>query len=94
MESLDSVGRAYRIVCTVQGVNGVLAAVRAGLGIAIVARSLVPEDLIELPASAELPDPGEIDFVLLANPRSVAPTAEALTNAILGTRPAAPRVAR
>jgi DNA-binding transcriptional LysR family regulator len=87
MESLDAVGRSYRIACTVQGVNGVVAAVRAGLGIAIIARSLVPPDLVELPPSAGLPDPGEVDFVLLTNPRSVAPAAEALTQAILGTRP-------
>jgi DNA-binding transcriptional LysR family regulator len=91
MESLDAAGRSYRIVCTVQGVNGVLAAVRAGLGVAIMARSLMPGDLVELPSSAGLPDTGEVDFVLLSNPRSVAPTAEALTNAILGTRPAASR---
>jgi DNA-binding transcriptional LysR family regulator len=86
MESLDAAGRPYRIVCTVLGVNGVLAAVRAGLGIAIMARSLVAPDLVEIPTSAGLPDPGEIDFVLLTNPRSVAPTAEALTAAIIGTR--------
>lgn len=86
MESLDQANRSYVIVCTVQGVNGVLAAVRAGLGIAILARSLVPDDLVEVPMSADLPDPGEVDFVLLTNPRAVAPIAEALSQAILRTR--------
>ena len=89
MESLDAAGRSYRIACTVQGVNGVWAAVRAGLGIAIMARSLMPPDLVELPSSAGMPDAGEVDFVLLTNPRSVAPTADALAAAILGTRAAA-----
>jgi DNA-binding transcriptional LysR family regulator len=85
IESLAASGRDYRIACTVQGVNGVWAAVRAGLGIAIMARSLMPADLVEVPASADLPDPGDVDFVLLSNPRSVAPLAEALVAAILGT---------
>jgi DNA-binding transcriptional LysR family regulator len=85
IDSLEAIGRSYRIACTVQGVNGVWAAVRAGLGISIMARSLMPADLVEVPSSAGLPDPGDVDFVLLSNPRSVAPLAEALTAAILGT---------
>ena len=72
-------GRTYRITCTVRGVNGVLAAARAGLGVAIFARSLMPDDLVELPASAELPELGEIDLVLLTNPRAATEPAEALT---------------
>lgn len=65
--------------------NGVLAAVRAGLGIAIFARSLMPADLVEPPPSAGLPDLPPIDLVLITNPRAAKEPAEALTAAILGS---------
>ena len=64
-----------------------LAAARAGLGVAIFARSLMPDDLVELPASADLPELGDVDFVLLTNPRAAAEPAEALTAAIVGSGP-------
>ena len=85
--ALERAGRPFRITCTVRGVNGILAAARAGLGVAIFARSLVPDDLVELPASADLPELGEIDLVLLTNPRAATEPAEALTTAILSSNP-------
>lgn len=86
VEALERAARPYRVACTVRGVNGVIAGVRAGLGIAIFARSLIPEDLIELPAAAGLPELGEIDLVLLTNPRATAnDAAEALTQRILAS---------
>ena len=81
--ALERAGLPYRVTCTVRGVNGVIAGVRAGLGLAIFARSLIPEDLVELPASAGLPELGEIDLVLLTNPRAASEAAEALTASIL-----------
>ena len=59
--------------------------VYTGLGVAIFARSLLPGDLVELPASAGLPDVGAIDLTLLTNPRSATEPAEALTAAILAS---------
>jgi DNA-binding transcriptional LysR family regulator len=74
-------------------VNGVIAATRAGLGVAIFARSLVPEELRELPAATALPRLGEIDLVLLTNPRAARHGAEALSSAILASgHPMRPRV--
>jgi DNA-binding transcriptional LysR family regulator len=87
VEALERAERPYRITCTVRGVNGILAAARAGLGVAIFARSLMPDDLVELPAGADLPELGEIDFVLLTNPRAATEPAEALTTAILSSNP-------
>jgi DNA-binding transcriptional LysR family regulator len=81
--ALDAVGMQYRATCIVQGVNGLLAAVRAGLGVAIFPRSLAPGDLIEVPAGAGLPELGEIDLVLLTNPHAQTEPVEALTSAIL-----------
>jgi DNA-binding transcriptional LysR family regulator len=87
VQALDGVGMPYRITCTVRGVNGVLAAVRAGLGIAVFARSLAPRDLIEIPPAAGLPELGEVDFVLLTGSRAPTDAASALTTAILGNSP-------
>jgi DNA-binding transcriptional LysR family regulator len=83
--ALDQAGTRYRISCTVRGVNGVIAAVRAGLGVTVMARSLLPGDFIELRAPGILPELGEIDLVLLHGPQSASAPVEALTAAILAS---------
>ena len=85
VQALERVGRRSRITCTVKGVNGVLAAVRAGLGVAVMARTLMPSDLVELPASAGLPKLPHLDLVLLTNRNAPAEPAKALTSAILAS---------
>lgn len=83
LDSLESIGRAWRITCNVREVNGVLAAVRAGIGVAVFPRSLIPNDLVEVSASHRLPALGDIDFALLANPGSSREPVEALSAAIM-----------
>lgn len=83
---LAEAGRSWRITCKVLEVNGVLAAVRAGLGIAAFPASLVPTDLQVLPAGQSLPALGDVDITLLANPLSERAPIEALTTAILRHR--------
>ena len=85
VKALEDIGRPSRITCTVRGVNGVLAAVRAGLGIAVFAQTLMPADLVEVPASAGLPKLPHLDLVLLTNERAPAEAAQALTSAILAS---------
>ncbi|HTZ44608.1 MAG TPA: LysR substrate-binding domain-containing protein [Jatrophihabitans sp.] len=85
VRALEGAGRAYRISCTVRGVNGVIAAVRAGLGVAVVARTLLPEDFVELPAGEGLPELGEMDLVLLRSARAASEPVDALTSAILAS---------
>jgi DNA-binding transcriptional LysR family regulator len=86
VEALQAAGMPYRITCTVQGVNGVIAATRAGLGVSIFARSLVPEHLAELPPSAGLPPLEDIDLVLLTNDTSpTSEPAQALVDTILAS---------
>jgi DNA-binding transcriptional LysR family regulator len=85
VQALEKVGRGSRITCTVRGVNGVLAAVRAGLGIAVMARTLMPSDLVELPGSLGLPKLPHLDLVLLTTKRAPAEPAKALTSAILAS---------
>lgn len=92
VQALEHAGRPYRVTCTARSVLGIVAAARAGLGLAIFARSLVPDDLIEPPATSGLPHPGEIDLVLLTNAHAATNAVEALTAAILASsHPIKPR---
>jgi DNA-binding transcriptional LysR family regulator len=88
LEALESGGRSWRITCNVREVNGALAAVRAGIGVAVMPQNMMPGDLIAVPG---LPMLGEVDFVLLDNPRAPREPVEALVSAIVGrgVRPSA-----
>ncbi|HEX3812714.1 MAG TPA: LysR substrate-binding domain-containing protein [Mycobacteriales bacterium] len=83
VRSLEEIGRTWRITCNTREVNGVLAAVRAGIGISVFAQSLIPPDLVELSAKWGLPELGDVDIALVANPLAAAEPVEALTAAIL-----------
>lgn len=83
IQALESVGRNWRITCNVRDVNGALAAVRAGIGIAVLPQAMVPADLVPASPALGLPRLGDIDFTLLTNPRSAGGPVEALTNAIV-----------
>ena len=82
--ALELAGRTWRVTCTTREINGMLAAVRAGLGITVLAQSLVPSDLVVMPASSGLPELGDVDMVLVDNPNAPRDPVEALTAAILG----------
>jgi DNA-binding transcriptional LysR family regulator len=81
--ALEALGRTWRITCNTREVNGVLAAVRAGLGVAVFPQSLIPADLVQVPSSFELPELGDVDFALLDNPASPREPVDALSAAIL-----------
>jgi DNA-binding transcriptional LysR family regulator len=81
--SLEERGRTWRITCTVREVNGLLAAARAGLGVAVLAQSLVPADLAPVAASFDLPALGDVDFTLVSRPGAAREPVEALSAAIL-----------
>lgn len=83
IRSLQAVGRTWRITCTVKEVNGVLAAARAGIGIAVFPQSLIPPDLAQVSAAYDLPELGDVDFILVGNPSAAREPVEALTTAIL-----------
>lgn len=84
IDALESAGRTWKITCTTREVNGVLAAVRAGLGVAAFPRTLIPEDLRKVTNRLGLPEVGEVDFTLLSNPLAAKEPVEALTAAIMG----------
>lgn len=76
----------YRTVCLCRGVNGLIAAVAAGIGISALAASLVPEQLTPLGAVHRLPELGTIDLVLLTNPRTEQrPAVRALAASVLAS---------
>ncbi|WP_291050144.1 LysR substrate-binding domain-containing protein [Herbiconiux sp.] len=84
IDALESAGRTWRITCNTREVNGLLAAVRAGIGIAPHPHTLIPDDLVKVSNRFSLPDLGEVDFTLLSNPAAPAEPIEALKSAILG----------
>ena len=83
LETLERAGRPWRIVCTSGSLSGLRAAALAGLGITVHARGLVPEGLFELPATYRLPDPGDVEFVVLGAARHERGPAAELASAIL-----------
>ncbi|CAH0284955.1 HTH-type transcriptional regulator YofA [Arthrobacter sp. Bi83] len=84
IDALESAGRTWRITCTTRQISGVLAAVRAGIGVAVMPSSLVPEDLKIITRRFELPPVGDVDFTLIRNPLANAEVIDALTQAIMG----------
>ncbi|MBF4634283.1 LysR family transcriptional regulator [Agreia pratensis] len=84
IEALEQAGRRWRITCNTREVNGLLAAVRAGLGVAVFPRSLIPDDLVVVGNRFDLPELGEVDLTLLRNPAAPAEPVDALISAIMG----------
>ncbi|WP_219417435.1 LysR family transcriptional regulator [Pseudonocardia nigra] len=86
--ALDATNTTYRSACICRGVNGLIAAVAAGIGISAMAKSLVPVQLTPLGGQHRLPELGHIDLVLLTNPRTEhRPATKALTAAVLASGP-------
>jgi DNA-binding transcriptional LysR family regulator len=76
----------YRSACLCRGVNGLIAAVAAGVGVSAMAASLVPAQLTTLGGGHRLPELGTIDLVLLTNPRtSQRPGVRALISTVLAS---------
>ena len=84
IDALEEAGRTWRITCNSREVSGLLAAVRAGLGVAVFPNSLIPEDLVKVTNRFGLPVLGEVDFTLLRNPSAPSEATDALISAILG----------
>ncbi len=83
IEALEAAGRPWRVTCNTREVSGVLAAVRAGLGVAVYPHSLIPDDLIKVSDRFSLPKLGRVAFTLVANPLAPTEPVEALSSLIL-----------
>ncbi len=86
IDALEQVGRTWRITCSTKQISGVLAAVRAGIGVAVMPTSLVPEDLKVITERFGLPPVGDVDFTLIRNPLANTDVVDALTQAIIGRK--------
>ncbi|CAM3241608.1 HTH-type transcriptional regulator CysL [Arthrobacter ulcerisalmonis] len=84
IDALEAHGRTWRITCTTRQISGVLAAVRAGIGVAVMPSSLVPDDLRNITRRFDLPPVGDVDFTLIRNPLANTEMVDALTSAIVG----------
>jgi DNA-binding transcriptional LysR family regulator len=88
-EMRQSLGRArmsFRSACICRGVNGLIAAVAAGIGVSAMAASLVPAQLTPLGPASRLPELGTIDLVLLTSPRTgQEPAVRALVSTVLAS---------
>jgi DNA-binding transcriptional LysR family regulator len=69
-KALHAASLPYRSACLCRGVNGLIAAVAAGIGVSAMASSLVPPQLTTLGPEQGLPELGSIDLVLMANPKT------------------------
>lgn len=65
IEALEAAGRAWRIAYTSTSLAGTQAAVRAGLGLTVLPRDMVPPDLVVLGAAQGAPDLRETEIALL-----------------------------
>jgi DNA-binding transcriptional LysR family regulator len=83
LDRLERAGRPWRIVCTSGSLSGLRAACLAGLGISVHARLLVPDGLAELPSAAQLPELGDVEFIVLQASAARRGPAAALAEAIL-----------
>jgi len=86
LDALEKVGRTWRVTCTTKQISGVLAALRAGIGIAVMPTSLVPDDLKIITKRFDLPPVGDVDFTLIRNPLANTEVVDALTRAIMGRK--------
>lgn len=81
-EALDTAGRRWRTSCTVRDITGVLAGVRAGLGVAVFPATMMPTDLHRVGDMFDLPPLGTLDFALIDDPAAPRAAVEALSAAI------------
>lgn len=83
IRALEAAGRPWRIVCNIKDVNSALAAVRAGLGLAVFPQGLIPADLTKVTHRYDLPELGDVLYTLLKNPAAPQRPIQALTDAIV-----------
>jgi DNA-binding transcriptional LysR family regulator len=83
LAALEHAGRPWRIAGTSGSLSGVVAAVRAGLGIMAHSRKFIPEGLVEIAPDHGLPKLDPIEFVLLRARRAARGPVAELCAAIL-----------
>jgi DNA-binding transcriptional LysR family regulator len=67
---LDQIKQPWQIVYTIPDLSGIRHAIQEGLGVTVLAKSTVPENLRVLPPSARFPDLGKVGITLVASSRN------------------------
>jgi DNA-binding transcriptional LysR family regulator len=83
LAALERAGRSWRLACVSGSLSGLRAAAFAGLGVTPITHGLLPAGLIELEKPHDLPELGDIEFVLQGGARR-GPAAK-LSEAILAS---------
>ena len=81
IQALNDAGQPWEITTTSPSLSGVLAAVRAGLGVTLRTSLLLADGLRELTDGVPPPDPGKVAFRLMTG-QDMPPAAHALAQAI------------
>ncbi len=81
-DALRGAGRRWRIAYSCAALAGTLAAVRAGLGITVLPRGMVPSGLAVFDDGRELPDLSDTEIALLSH-RALSPPARRLREHII-----------
>lgn len=83
IEALEGAGLPWRIVCTCGSLSGLHAAAIAGFGFLVQPESMLPAGLVKARAGLKLPDPGEVEFVIVSRSRHPEGPAAELARLIL-----------
>ncbi|MBP2301696.1 LysR family transcriptional regulator [Azospirillum picis] len=97
LAALGAAGRAWRVVYTSGSVMGVQAAVRAGLGVAVLSESSIPDGVRRLGPEDGLPELGEVEMAIFGetprNRRLAEPLVGFILDSLAALRPARPQLA-
>ncbi|ALG70497.1 LysR family transcriptional regulator [Azospirillum thiophilum] len=97
LAALGEAGRAWRVVYTSGSVMGVQAAVRAGLGVAVLSESSVPEGVRRLGVEDGLPELGDVEMAIFGetprNRRLAEPLVGFILDSLSAMRPLRPPLA-
>lgn len=91
LASLDAVQRAWRLVYTSPSLSGLQAAVKAGLGVTVLPKEMVPTGLVLLGAEHGLPPLPDTEIVLYRAPGTLSCAAELLAEHIVHSLDSAAR---
>lgn len=92
MRALDAAGRAWRVAYTSTSLAGAQAAVRAGLGVTVLPKGMVPADFVVVEEGGGAPDLSDTEIALLraaALPQAAERLAEHIVHSLERAAPAA-----
>ena len=71
IKTLNQIKQSWQIIYNIPDLTGIQQAIQEGLGVTVLARSTVPENLKILPISARLPNLGDVGISLITGHKSI-----------------------